>query len=98
MKSFTLEMRTDLDVREVNGELLVLDRRQERIHKFNHSAALIFECCDGRHTVDQIVDRVADTYGAPVDVARRDVAAAVREFSRLGLLASKAGVTEESKR
>lgn len=86
MKSFLPERRPDLEIREAEGELLVLDRRHGRIHKFNHSAALIFSCCDGRHTVEQIINRLADTYGPPVEIANRDVNKAIGDFTELGLL------------
>lgn len=88
MKSCKPRKRPDLETREADGELLVLDRRREKIHKFNHSAAFIFECCDGHHVLAQIIDRVAERYGAPVDAVREDVTSIVHEFDRLGLLAN----------
>jgi methyltransferase-like protein len=91
MKSCKPQRRSDLEVREADDELLVLDRRQEKIHKFNHSAAFMLDCCDGQHTVEQIIDRVAERYGAPVQTVRQDVANAVREFDRLGLLEAVMG-------
>lgn len=73
-------------MREVDGELLVLDRRYGRIHKFNHSAALIFDCCDGHHTVEQIINHITETYGLPAEAAKQDVARAIGSFTELGLL------------
>jgi hypothetical protein len=89
MKSFHPQRRMDLEVREVEGNLLVLDRRQGKIHQFNTSAALIWQHCDGRHSVAEIVDRVSAMYGAPVDTVRGDVNAAIEEFMGLGLLTTE---------
>lgn len=86
MKSFCPERRTDLEVREVEGSLLVLDRRNGRIHQFNASAALIWQHCDGRLSVKEIVERVSVTYDVPVDMVSGDVNTAIDEFMGLGLL------------
>lgn len=86
MKSCLPQRRVDLEIRKVEGELLVLDRRGGKIHKFNESAALIFDCCDGRHTIDQIIDRVTQTYGAPRTAVEQDVGRTVQSFTELGLL------------
>lgn len=91
MKSYLPKRRSDLEIREADGEMLVLDRDGGRIHKFNHSAAGIFECCDGRHTIDQIIDQVVARYGAPADVVKQDVNAAIINFGELGLLVEGMG-------
>lgn len=91
MKSLMPKIRPNLVIREAEGELLVLDRHQGKIHKFNHSAAVVLGCCDGHHTVDQIIDRVAATYGAAIETVRRDVADTVGEMSQLGLFVSTNG-------
>lgn len=95
MKSFLPLRRSDLESREVDEELLVLDRREGRIHKFNHSAALIFGCCDGRHTIEQIIDRVAAEYGKAAEAVRQDVDGALRHFAELGLLTTTFGDSGE---
>jgi hypothetical protein len=91
MESYLPKKRSDLEIREVEDELLVLDRRGGRIHKFNHSAAGIFHCCDGRHTIDKIIDQVVEMYGAPFEVVEHDVANAVTSFRELGLLEEARG-------
>lgn len=86
MKSCLPQRRSDLEVRDIGDELLVLDRRNGRIHQFNRSAGLVWQCCDGRHSIEEIIDRVTQTYGVPVETVRGDVAAAIEKFSELGLL------------
>lgn len=86
MKSSSPERRPDVEVREVETELLVLDRRDGKIHQFNHSAALVWELCDGRHSVEEITAQVATAYSAPVDTVKLDVTAIVEQFMTLGLL------------
>lgn len=91
MKSWLPQKRSDLEMREADDELLVLDRRHGRIHKFNQSAALIFSCCDGRHTLDEIISRVVASYAAPADTVKRDVNETIRSFQELGLLTISSG-------
>lgn len=86
MTSCTPVKRSDLAVREVEGELLILDQRGGRIHKFNHSAGLVWEFCDGSHSTEQIISRVAQEYGVPIETVRGDVVGTIANLVELGLL------------
>lgn len=60
----------------IEGEAIVLDRANERIHQVNEVGAFILECCDGTRTEDEIVDALLDRY----DVARSRAAADTAEL------------------
>jgi hypothetical protein len=73
-------------IRSVEGEVLVLDRRKERIHQLNVTAAYIWERCDGRHSVVEIAKGLAARFNVDFGTVSGDVAGAVRELEGLGLL------------
>lgn len=78
--------RSDLTVREVDHETLVLDRYLGKIHQLNATAGYILSCCDGSTSIGEIVRRVASDFGASNETATRDVAAVIKQFRELGLL------------
>ena len=52
----------------------------------NQSGATIWEMCDGGHTVDQIVETLAETYDQDRTRIERDVCTFLDELIRLGFL------------
>jgi hypothetical protein len=83
--------RTDLGVRVVDDETLVLDRVGGRIHQLNTTASFIWQRCDGQRTIHEIVDDLAHTFDVDADTARDAVMTSVRRFTELGLLQDEDG-------
>jgi len=52
----------------------------------NQSAAAIWEMCDGAHTLDQIVDKLAETYDQQRTLIEQDVRTFLNELLRLGFV------------
>ncbi|HWY47048.1 MAG TPA: pyrroloquinoline quinone biosynthesis peptide chaperone PqqD [Bryobacteraceae bacterium] len=52
----------------------------------NQSGAAIWEMCDGAHTLDQIVDKLAETYDQQRSRIEQDVRTFLEELTRLGLV------------
>ncbi len=86
--------RSDLTAREVEGEVLILDRREERVHQLNATAGFIWECCDGVISIGCIVTRVAERFGLEPGAVEADVNGAIVRFKELGLLASDEAATD----
>ena len=80
--------RSDLLMRSVEGDVVVLDRRDEKIHQLNATAAFIWERCDGRHSVGEIAKGLAAHFDADSGLVKGDVAGAVLKLQDLGLLVS----------
>lgn len=78
--------RSDLLYREVDNEIVVLDRHSEKIHQLNESAAYIWKHCDGRHSAPEIARLLTEVYDIPVSVAEPDVMRTVNDLAMLGLL------------
>jgi hypothetical protein len=60
---------SDLIETEVDGELLVYDRRAQRIHHLNHSAAAIWRRCTAPQSLAALVTMAEHDVGAPISPA-----------------------------
>ena len=78
--------RSDLSVRIMEGETVVLDRHRRLIHQLNKTASYIWESCDGTSTVTEIANELAEAFGIDVDSAERDTVTVVEELESLGLI------------
>ena len=78
--------RSDVVVREIEGETLVLDRQSGKVHQFNTTAGFIWACCDGLSTVSDIVNRLSVEYDLPSADVEPDVVDTIGRLHELGLL------------
>ncbi len=65
--------RSDLNYRTIDGETVILDRKEGNLHQLNPTASFIWDCCDGNSNVAAIIDRLADAYEVDSSTARKDV-------------------------
>jgi hypothetical protein len=77
--------RSKLVVRALADETLVYDVEGHRAHCLNRTAAIVWELCDGEHTVARMAERVGDRLSArvPDEVVRL----ALEQLADRGLLA-----------
>ena len=78
--------RTDVNVRIVDGELVVLDRHKGLIHQLNQTASYIWERCDGRSTAADIAKQLVKEFGVSVETAEADTQRFVEQLHALDLL------------
>jgi coenzyme PQQ biosynthesis protein PqqD len=69
---------------EVRGEDVLLG--PDRGVRVNATAKLALEACDGRRTLEQVIDRVLASFRAPPPSAREEVRAFLVRLHELGLL------------
>jgi len=50
------------------------------------TASFVWDRCDGRRTVSEIAEQLADAFGTTPDASKEAVTAALRRFAALGLL------------
>jgi hypothetical protein len=74
----------DVSLQRVGDEAILHDRRNGRAHVINESAARVWELCDGRATLDEIVSAFAGSYQLAATDVRDDVAYIVAKFRELG--------------
>lgn len=82
--------RADLSFRDVDGETVVLDRRLGKVHQLNRTASYVWQRCDGRTEVGEIVASLARSYGVEPGDVEADVAAVMAQFAELRLLETQA--------
>jgi hypothetical protein len=78
--------RADVNVRVLDGETVVLDRRLRRIHQLNATASFVWRLCDGSRGVKDIATDLLGDFDVDRATAERDTADAVRQLARAGLL------------
>ncbi|MEI8335315.1 MAG: PqqD family protein [Actinomycetes bacterium] len=63
----------------------------DELHLLNPVAALVWQCCDGESSADEIADDLAEVFGAEPGTLQSDVEKAIGEFKSSGLLVSDEG-------
>lgn len=79
--------RSDLEVVDVAGQLVIWDPTADRVHRLDPIASLVWTHLDGNGTVAELAGDVADTFEQPLAVvvaALTDLFAGLRDA---GLLA-----------
>lgn len=88
--------RADLNVRLVDGEVVVLDRQSNLIHQLNQAASFIWDRCNGQSTVAEIANQLATAFDVDATMAVHDVAIIIRRFHCLGLMETASNLPENS--
>ena len=81
--------RGDVTSVVLDGEAVI--HRAGRVHALDPVATLVWRCCDGDASVDQIAAELADVFAMPRATVTRDVATVVDELAALGLLTADTG-------
>ena len=71
-------------VHELADEVLIYDTETDRAHCLNHTAAFVWQRCDGRNSASDITQEMNEMTGSKVDV--RIVNLALDQLSRKNLL------------
>jgi hypothetical protein len=80
------KQRSGVNVRIVDGEMVILDREGGLIHQLNRTARYIWDLCDGRSTLVEISQELVEAFDVNPKTAADDVAAVVEQLGRLNLL------------
>jgi hypothetical protein len=75
----------DLVVEELQDEVLVYDRRNNKVHCLNPAAASVWRLCDGKRTLAEMTKRLTGE-GLTAQAGEQVVLMALQRLSRLGLL------------
>jgi hypothetical protein len=79
---------------ELDGEAVLLDERENRLHHLNQAATLVWACLDGRAPLHEVASDIAAGLGLDPAVVLGDTVAIARQLGRQGLLAGLAGVPD----
>lgn len=80
------QRRVDVTVHELDDEALIYDATTADTHRLNTTALFIWQQCDGQQDVQQIAQRLADTYDVPLESAREHVEKVLHELQNKRLI------------
>ena len=85
-ESFVAERSLSAHTVEIEGEAVVLDEAQDRLHLLNVTATLVWRCLDGTSTVAAVCSDLSDELGIPFDQVLSDTITVLRVLAREGLI------------
>lgn len=71
----------------LDGEAVLLDERENRLHLLNHTATLLWQLYDGVATLDELAGEISDELQLDRDAVSQDLVAVTRHLAEEGLLA-----------
>ncbi len=78
--------RGDIVNGDVGDEIVIYDSGNDNVHHLNLLASVIWDLCDGNHTVKDMTEEVVDVLKADPVQVERDVTKMIEEFQGKGLL------------
>ena len=79
--------KPDITVKQVGSEVIVFGRADKEIHVLNATAKLIWDLCDGKHTVEEIEASIRSRFSVPPESnLTEDIQKTLRVFDQKGLL------------
>ena len=59
--------RLDIIVKDVGGETLLYSSDQQVLHVLNSTAKLIWDLCDGKHSLVEMEEALRSSFSVPAD-------------------------------
>lgn len=84
--SFAPKARASLASVQIDGEAVIVDGVTGAVHHLDALGALIWACCDGTASIDQLVARLSDAFVASAACVRQDVCEFIRRLDKSDLL------------
>ena len=84
--NFIPKSRSDVQHQVIDGESVILDTSNGMIHQLNETASFIWQSCNGKNNVQNIVTMLMDSYSASENTANDDVIKVISNFKELELL------------
>lgn len=81
-----LTARTGLAEVEIDGEIVLYDDAERRLHRLNPPAATLWRCLDGSGSLAEIAHDIADVYGEAPDEVLATVVDTATQLRAEGLI------------
>jgi hypothetical protein len=78
--------RTDLSTRTIDGEVVILDKRNGQIHQLNSTASFVWSRLAAGTTLATIASEMVREFEVDIEIARADVDRVLADFVRLELV------------
>jgi len=76
--------KDDIVIRRIKGEILIYDTKDNKAFCLNETSALIYDLCDGKHSISEISDALSERL--TILVSKELVSLALDQLDRDGLL------------
>jgi len=86
MKNQHPKQKSDYYLEAFNDELLLYHPGNNKIYQLNGTTALIWQLCNGRRTVAEIVDLLADAYPMASTVLVRETDTMIQQLATQGVI------------
>ena len=94
-RALVLRERFDVKPKQIDGvvahkvldEMVLVPPRDDKAYSLNGTARAIWELCDGQRDLGQICEVLGGRFDGSQDQLRKDIAAALRQFRSMGILA-----------
>jgi len=86
MNSLRFAKNPDLFVQEMDEEIVLYEAGSHRAIYLNETAAVVWRLCDGRRTVEDLVEMLTENYPDARADLPRDIESAVETLLREGAL------------
>lgn len=73
----------------VEKEVIVYDKNSGLVHHLNRTASMIWQCCDGEHSCNDIVRTIGEQFEATEENITEDVMTTLTTLEKEGLLAKE---------
>jgi hypothetical protein len=73
-------------IRQVVGDILLLDNESGQVHQLNETAGFIWRTCEDVPSVDGIAELLAKEFDVRHDIALKDVAETLSKLRALNLV------------
>ncbi len=80
------QRKPDYRLELLDNELLLYHPTDTKIFYFNQTASLIWQLCDGQHSVKEIIELLNDAYPESIDTISADVATTLQQFEEHGCI------------
>ncbi|OFV68107.1 MAG: coenzyme PQQ biosynthesis protein D [Candidatus Syntrophoarchaeum caldarius] len=84
--SIELEEKSAYITRTSEAGMMLVDYKTNEVFEANETASIIVRLCDGKHTVDEIVDEIYANYDAQRSVIEKDVNQILKKMSEMKII------------
>ena len=71
---------------ELDDGCILYGTEKDEVHSLNSTAAPVWTCCDGKHSVKEIVNVVEEFFKSESKTVPRDIIKIIKDFSKKELL------------
>ncbi len=75
-----------VELEKLDDGCILYDTEKDEVHSLNSTAASIWICCDGKHSVKDIADVVEKCFNSKNKPILRDIIKIINDFSKKELL------------